>query len=74
MDLNIARKEYSWLADYYGVLKGSVVQDVTLSIDEETKLIYPTLSFFTFNNVKYECEIVCQEDVNMPGFITGLPF
>jgi hypothetical protein len=74
MDIENARKEYSWLADYYGVLKGSVIQDVSLSIDEETKLIYPTFKVFTFGNKTYECEIVCQEDINMPGFVTGLPF
>lgn len=74
MDLHAAQKEYHWLAKYYGALKGSVVENVSLSIDEETRLIYPTFTFLTFDNHKYECEIVCQEDLNLPGFITGLPF
>lgn len=74
MDLDTASEEHKWLAKYYGVLKGSVVQDISLSYDLETNLIYPTFTFFTFGGKKYECEVVCQEDVNMPGFITGLPF
>lgn len=68
-------EKFDWMRDYYGQLKGAVVDDVSIAVYEDnTQLGFPCITFRLSNGMKYECDILSAFDVDMPGFIGGLPY
>lgn len=66
---------FQWMRDYYGQLKGAVVEDVSIAIYEDnTKLGFPSIKFRLVNGSVHECDVLSSFDLDMPGFIAGLPF
>lgn len=68
-------QSFSWMRDYYGQLKGAVVDDVCIAVYEDNKQLgFPSIKFRLKNGEVFECDILSAFDLDMPGFIAGLPF
>jgi hypothetical protein len=66
---------FQWMRDYYGQLKGAVIEDVSIAIYEDNKQVaFPSLKFKLVNGSVHECDVLSSFDLEMPGFIAGLPY
>lgn len=75
MELEFAKNNYQWLAEYYRPLQGATVSRIYIGIsDDDDMLAFPVIDFQLTNGEIYTCDIVCAGELNSPGFISGLPF
>ncbi len=74
-ELEVAKENHSWLADYYQILKGATVSKMMLGIyEDDPKTAIPIFEFVSKTGELYTCELLCASDLEMPGILTGLPF
>lgn len=75
MELESARKNHGWMGKYYKQLQGATVNKIYVGIsDDDPNLAFPIIEFQLASGVTYLSEIVCANETEMPGFITGLPY
>jgi hypothetical protein len=74
MELEYVTENYGWLANYYKPLQGAVIEKVYLGVSADSDMIVlPVMEVVASNGSRYICDIVCADNPESAGFITGLP-
>ena len=68
-------KERKFLLSYYGQLKGAIITDVSIRVDEDEPSLgwWPTLDVRLANGQEYVLEVSQDAEGNGPGMLFGLP-
>jgi hypothetical protein len=75
MELEYMKENYGWLANYYRPLQGATIEKVYLGVSaDEDMIVLPVMELVTASGERYVCDIVCANELESPGFISGLPF
>jgi hypothetical protein len=75
MELEYVRTNYGWMAHYYKSLQGAAVKKIYIGVSDDSDMIVcPVIEFELTNGETYLCDVVCANDLEAPGFISGLPF
>ena len=73
-ELEDARKNHGFLANYYRHLKGAKINDVMLGIYEDDPTIaIPIFKIESANGELFTCELLSAYDLGVPGCLYGLP-
>ena len=65
---------HSWMENYYSILRGGVITNVSIAVDEgHSESAFLNLEIQLMNGKKYQCELVSVDDMDRPGLLVGLP-
>jgi hypothetical protein len=68
-------ESHGWMDQYYGQLLGSVVDDISIAIDDKnSNAAFVQITFKLTSGRKVKTEIASITDENIPGIIYGLPW